>query len=440
MYHRIGILLLNKTIYFQEDSFMRPKKNYQILHKAVEKFSKGHFAESWQLLSQLTSRTLSNRDLKKLHRLLNLMLLGEFFGYHNLLQILNRFDLESHHLYKIWHQFSDQTIVDLCNEIFWNVFRDRILKLAAHSDSTWSRQEVTLVIDTSIYKQILSDSSNAEEFDRFFSGQFNCPVCGFRLMLIGIMIDGIFYPIHFYIFSKKYSEKKVALTLLQQVCQKLETLKKENNIEFPNLILSADNDFCDPDFCAACLDNGIDPLLVPTKSWKFEIEGQTVKLSDKIAEMLEREARGETVFPCRLRAKRDKFGEVVLLFFRLAKGKKIVVIMTPNLSMKAKTMRRHWFQRTGIEQFFRFSKHTLAIQETRSKDSNTFVRSIAVNFLKALIGQLFTRFFRKSNALKKWSFHQVRRALINGAMQPDFLRQILTEYDPLLQAELSVTC
>ena len=152
---------------------MRPKKNYQILHKAVEKFSKGHFTESWDLLSRLTSRSLSGGDLKKFHRLLNLLILGEFFGYHNLLQILDRFGLESRHLYKIWHQFSDQMIVDLCNEIFWNVFRDRVLELAEKSDSTWSRQEVTLVIDMSIYKQIsktrrnLTDSSAASSIVRF---------------------------------------------------------------------------------------------------------------------------------------------------------------------------------------------------------------------------------------------------------------------------------
>jgi hypothetical protein len=441
MYQRTGIVLIDITISLGEDSLMKPmepQKSYQFLHKAVEKFSKGHFAESWQLLGNLTSRSLSKSDLKKLHRLFNLLMLGEFFGYHNLLQILDRFDLKSHHLYKIWHEFSDQMIMNLCNEIFWNVFRDRVLDLAEKSDSTWSRQEVTLVIDTSIFKQILADGDNVEEFDRFFSGQFNCPVCGFRLMLIGIMIGGIFYPIHFYVFSKKYTEKQVALTLLMRVNQKLDTLKKENGVEFPNLILSADNDFCDPDFSAACQDYGMDPLLVPTKSWKFEIDGRTVKLSDFIAELTAREENGESVFPYRQRARRDKFGHVVLLFFRLVNGKKINVIMTPDLSMKAKTMRRHWFQRTGIEQFFRFSKHTLAIQETRSKDSNAFVRNIAVNFLKVLVGQLFTRFFRQYKPLKKRSFHQVRRALINGVAKPDFLRQILMEYDLLLQTELSV--
>ncbi len=88
------------------------------------------------MLSQLTSRSLSKSDLKKLHRLFNLLMLGELFGYHNLRQILDRFGLESHHLYKIWHQFSDQMIVNLNNEIFWNIFRDRMLDLAEKSGST----------------------------------------------------------------------------------------------------------------------------------------------------------------------------------------------------------------------------------------------------------------------------------------------------------------
>ena len=56
--------------------------------------------------------------------------------------------------------------------------------------------------------------------------------------------------------------------------------------------------------------------------------------------------------------------EVVLLAFRLNGSKKVSIIYATDKNIKGKTLRRHWFQRTYIEQFFKLLKHYLLIQKS----------------------------------------------------------------------------
>ncbi len=122
--------------------------------------------------------------------------------------------------------------------------------LEAHSlsekDLKWSRMNVTLVIDSSIYKQLLSLGDDIPEFDKFFSGQYHATVYGFRLPLIGLVIGGCFYPLSFYMSSKEYQERDIAKQLLEEVKQTLNLLKTAEDIVFPNLFLSVDSGFCHP--------------------------------------------------------------------------------------------------------------------------------------------------------------------------------------------------
>jgi len=414
----------------------------RILHDVVKSFFEGHFTESLELLSTLESVNLTPRDQANLHKTLNLLILGELVGLHNLQQLLEHYGISSRNLYKTWRHFSCQEVVNLCNEIFATVFQHRLLAVAAKSDSTWSRGEVTLVIDSSIYKQVLADSDGYDEYDTFFSGQYKCPVCGFRLTLAGIVISGVFYPIHFYISSKKYSEIQVAVTLIERVAKKLEQLRRQYQISFPNLTLSVDNAFCDKAIDDACAAADIDPIFVPTKTHKLEVDGKITSPKEIIAELKEKEEQGQVdFFPHRIRAVHPKFGPVVLLFFRLTRGKRINVIMTTRLDMKAKTMRRRWFQRTQIEQFFRFSKHILKIQETKAENPDEFVRKAGVNFVKIIVCQTFTQICRKKHKmLKKWSFKKLRAYLMKTMPMPDFLSKILHDHDHLLQSMKLVTC
>ena len=86
---------------------------------------------------------------------------------------------------------------------------------------------------------------------------------------------------------------------------------------------------------------------------------------------------------------------MTFLFFRLKGSTKVSIIFSSNLAIKAKTLRRKWFQRTRIEQFFRRVKHTLKIQESTADTSATFFKKVALFFLKAVFVIKFQQFCRK---------------------------------------------
>lgn len=406
----------------------------KILAKAIKAFSQGFFSQSWELLSVLEAHWPSHKDLKKIHKVLNLLVLGEFFGYHNLCQLLEAYHLSPHHLYRLWKTCTDEQLLTFVDGFCWLAFQQRLLDLCHKSDATWSRMNVTLVIDSSIYKQILSLGDEIPEFDKFFSGQYHATVYGFRLTLIGMVIGGRFYPIQFVISSKDHAELDIAKTLLAHVKQKLDILATSSQITFPNLFLSVDSGFCHLDLFEA--EDEITVISVPKKSWVFEIDGQKMNLKKHIDRFLEEERTSDSpVFPLRKRAVGNTLGEVVLLFFRYNTSHKVSVIVTDQRDIFAKTLRRRWFQRTYIEQFFRFSKHTLNIQSTKSTNASEFDRNVSLNFLKVLVCQTFTAFCREQfPALQHWSFEKIRRHAIYDHVDQAFLENILLDYDNLFHS------
>ena len=409
------------------------------LARAIRTFSQNMFSESWHILSELDAVSLSEKEQQKVHNTLNLLVLGEFFGYHNFCQLLDAFHLTTHHLYRLWKTCTHEHITALVECFFWLAFQERFLDICRKSDATWSRKNVTVVIDSSIYKQILSQGQDIPEFDKFFSGQYHAPVYGFRLTLIGIVIGERFYPVRFYISSKEHKELDVAKTLLAEFTQKLTMLTTQEQIAFPSLFLSVDSGFCHPDLFEA--GNEITVISVPKKSWVFDIAGQKMNLKQHIVRFLEEEQTSDVpIFPLRKRAVGNTLGDVVLLFFRLNNSKKVSVIVTDNLEIFAKTLRRRWFQRTYIEQFFRFSKHTLKIQSTKSTNAHEFDQKASLNFLKVLVCQAFTGFCREHfRLLKTWSFEKIRRHTIYDHVEQTFLEHLLFDYDSLFHSMNTVT-
>ncbi len=145
--------------------------------------------------------------------MLNLLVLGEFFGYHNLCQLLEASHLSTHHLYRLWKTCTNEQLITFVDSFCWLAFQQRLRDLCDKSDATWSRMNVTRVIDSSMYTQILSLGGEIPEYDTFFSGQYHATVYGFRLTLIGMVIGGCFYPLSFYISSKQDQERDVAKQL-----------------------------------------------------------------------------------------------------------------------------------------------------------------------------------------------------------------------------------
>ena len=173
-------------------------------------------------------------------------------------------------------------------------------------------------------------------------------------------------------------------------------------------------------------------ISVPKKNHYFEIKGEKIKLSDWIEEeyLVAEKAHQDqekdlpeaekTAFVLRQRAHYcAQNQELTLLAFRLNGSKKVSVIYSPDKNIFAKTLRRHWFQRTYIEQFFKTLKHVLQISEARVRTKADFEAKLLRFAWLAWHTQILVRFLRKkSKDFAGKGFIALQRILNSD---PDFL-------------------
>ena len=152
------------------------------------------------------------------------MQIGELCGLHTLSSILSALGIKSNQYHKLWKGCTLTQTKELLDNYCEKELSERLVELAKKSSSSWSRSEVTIVIDDSIFKQWLKNEPIGNYFAKYYSGQTHCTVYGFRVTALGIAIGKDFYPLHYYISPRFLNTKKVALDLLKKAYGLLEQL------------------------------------------------------------------------------------------------------------------------------------------------------------------------------------------------------------------------
>lgn len=312
---------------------------------------------------------------------------------------------------------------DICGifELFFEqILIDELVKRCGKHRSSWSREVVTAVLDDSIFKQWISNQEGLASYEkcygRFFSGQYHKTVMGCKMLCFGLSIDGGFYPLYFSYCPKGEKAREIAVKLLNKWQLFWKKMRREYEIILPFIPLSCDNGYSHKSIEAACLGARLHYISVPKKSHLFEIGGKKWKLKNYIEQViLPLEKKSLSLIPIRVRAYYKALGkEVVLLFFRLKGSGKISVIYSTNLDIHAKTLRRHWFQRTYIEQFFKTLKHVLKIQNSITRTKIQFDLKLWRFSFSALEMQLLIRYIWKRSPFfkeKRFSFQILQRYL-----------------------------
>lgn len=369
--------------------------------------------------------------------------MGELYGHHTLRQILVSHGIRSNKWSKVYKSLTLKQIEDSVSSVLRQVLKDELICLARKSESTWSRHEVTIVADDSIFKQWLSGEMNGVEktlseqfFAKYFSGQTQTTVYGFRVTLIGVCLGGTFYPYTFQLSSKADNTRQVVCEQLESIHKFLCSIARENELEYPNLFVSVDSGFDSIELLDKCDELSkkmpIIPICVPKKTNKIEVGGQQMTIQQAIDDgYIQLEKAEKEHFAFRVRVLLCKYNrEVTLLLFRLNGSKKVSVIYTTDTNIKAKTLRRRWFQRTQIEQFFRLLKDTLKIQQSKVTNKEGFERKLWVFVFKALNCQLFRNYCRRRfRLLKGWAFTKLRQRITFEGLEKDWLYRILIDSD-----------
>lgn len=397
-------------------------------------YKSGYFESCAEILKILINRKTDSRTDGKIQQLLLLFLVGEFYGLNTLNKILSSYGATGNDYSRLWRELTCRKLVGLLNDWLWGLFSKEFSKRVVQSGSTHSRQKLTIVIDGSIFKQWLTNEEFGKYFSKYYSGQYGSSVYGFNVLLCGMVIGEIFYPLHFQLRKKEEKDVEVASKILKRVHQKLDDLAVQESVCLPSLYLSVDSGFRSKELIAYCENSSIIYIGVPKVNHVVHQEGKRLKIKDLKAEFEKRESTNKAIdeaseipFVWRVRVDYQAVGrQVTLLLFRLNGSKKVSVIFSPDLDIKAKTMRRHWFERTKIELLFRMIKNDFKIQQMTTRNRLGFMKKLALALVKSVFAQVFTQSVKKSNpSFQRLGFEGIRQKLIFYQIGKEWLDELI---------------
>lgn len=297
----------------------------------------------------------------------------------------------------------------------------------AKSDSSWSRENITIVGDESMFRVWIENVSQNLYYRKDYSGQFHKSVWGYKFSLWGVMMQDRFYPLQMQVLQKEEKSIAVAKECFEELANFLKECSK--NYQKPTMYVSIDSGFNSNELIALVESKGFIPISVVKDSHLLDLEGETMNfkalkalfeqkekryLKKQTKKVCDKEQSSDQVpFIWRIKIKYKMHQkEVVVIVFRLNGSKKITIAFCSDLNAKAKTIRRHWFARTSIEQFFRLMKHTLKIQETKASNAEEFIKKLALVIFKAnFILQLRNRIRKTIKGMKKITWCDIKRKL-----------------------------
>lgn len=417
--------------------------------------TKKYFENEFLATSTLFSKSFSELDISNVsksdkllfEKMQSVFFLGQLLGLPTLKSILVQFGITSTQLSinykKLYKKLTINKIRLLYEYVFESQVIDLLKKMALKDSSIWSKKRVTAILDDSIFRQWLAEAGRENDyFGCFFSGQYNSPTLGFKAVCFGLYIDDIFYPLFFdFVRKKGNSEKKEPIEIAKKLVNrwgKLQAKLAKEDVLLPAIHFSCDNGYSDVSLSEECAkkENNLIYISVPTKSHIITINNKKINLNtyiesvflkkEKQHEERQKHLKEEEKTPFTLRIKafyQCQKREVIFLFFRLNGSTKVSVIYSQNLTIFAKTLRRHWFNRTYVEQFFKTLKHVLKISEPRTKNKEEFENKLLKFAFLAIEVQKIVQFIRKKcNQFKQKGFIALQRILCSEQEIIDLLQ------------------
>jgi len=397
-------------------------------------YKEGQLENASKIIGELLSRRLDDRSRRKIEKILLLLLYGELYGMNSLNKLLSSYGLSGNDYYPVWRNLSCGTLVACLNRWLWYLFAVDFVKRLGQSGSTWSRQRMTLVIDGSIFKQWLQGEEFGKYFAKYYSGQYGKAVHGLNVLLCGMCIGEIFYPLHFRLRRKEEKDPATAADMLKKVYHKLMAIASEHGQQMGQLYLSVDSGFRSKQLVNYCGAAGIIYIGVPKVNHIVFMDGKKLNIGDLKKEFKQREARhklenptSEKEFTWRVRVHYNALDRpVTLLFFRVNKSKKVSVIFSPNLDVKAKTMRHQWFERTKIELLFRMLKTDFKIQQATIHNRLGFMKKLALALVKSVYAQQLTQIVKKIDVqFRRIGYAGIKQLLIFHQIGKEWLDELV---------------
>jgi hypothetical protein len=233
----------------------------------------------------------------------------------------------------------------------------------------------------------------------------------------GVMMNDRFYPLVIKCLKSGETCCSVAEKCVDELADFLNEISE--GYDKPALFSSIDSGFNNTLLLKKMEERGLVPISVPKDTHRITYNGKSLNIRELKIVFEKKEKKflaknpEEEYYSWRIRAAYQMHKrEVVFIIFRLKGSKKVSVVFCYDIHAQEKTIRRHWFARTSIEQFFRIMKTTLRIQESVSSGYEKFVKKFSMTCLKAgFILQMRNRVRKKIKGMKNAAWATIRRAL-----------------------------
>ena len=420
-----------------------------LLAKAVSFFYKHQFEKIQIIIESIDVELLDKKQASERVKFQKLFFLGQLLGLTTLHAILEIHGIKSNNIQKkysfLCKTLTHSKLHKIKEYIYVEQLRLKLEELGYQSPSEWSKSNVTVVADASVFQQNLSKNQQDNDYySSWFSGQYHTTVMGFKILTLGVVISGVFYPLYYEFIGKKNDkEKEVFCNLLKKFKIFWGKIQKKH-VNLPKkLPLSCDNGYSCKEIVESCDSNNLILLSVPKKNNIFKINNVSKTLNQWIETeylipekaFIEKQnllniEKIKIKFTLRIKAYYKALEkDVILLFFRYNNSKNVTVIYCPVIqapNIFAKTMRHHWFSRTLMEQFFRTVKHILKIQEVKSQNKIEMDIKVGRFFELALNAQLFTKYIKKTcKVLKNAGLKQIIKHIIFNFNKIEALENLL---------------
>jgi hypothetical protein len=231
------------------------------------------------------------------------------------------------------------------------------------------------------------------------------------------MMNDRFYPLVIKCLKSGETCSSVAEKCVDELADFLNKISE--GYDKPAIFSSTDSGFNSVHLLKKMEERGFVPICVPKDTHRIIHNNKSLNIRELKVIFEKKEKKyldknpEEGYFSWRIRATYQMHKrEVVFIIFRLKGSKKVSVVFCFGIHTQEKTIRRHWFARTSIEQFFRLMKTTLRVQESTSNTYEGFIKKFSMTCLKAcFVLQMRNQVRKKIKGMKRITWIAIRRVL-----------------------------
>jgi hypothetical protein len=325
-----------------------------------------------------------------------LLVLSLLFGATNAAQIHQLLGLNGQPLYKQINAVTPACWKKLLQQVCYQAAFAQLTVMAAQSPASVSRACMVVALDDTLIRRLGDQLGLVWSW---WSGMEKRVRRGQNVIALVLVIGDRVIPLDVRIASKQGRQPGTKPVLAERMLREMVAQWTTHEMALAQVKLVADSWYPSQALLALCRELGLDAIGEGKASYSFTIDGKKVKAATLTQRPLTA-SWGEQGEALRVQAHHPKFGDVLLVVFADARGKRRYVMATAR-HRRAHEILRAYHRRAQIEAFWKRLKSILQIAQIRLPDPTAFRGALVCRILTYVLVDRLTRRLRRHPAFRK---------------------------------------